>query len=116
MTVGDLTPTRDFIDVRDVASALLTLASPNVRKGTYNVASGEECSIAHLFDLLVDIAGLRNGITIEHRYVRASDTPRAVADVERLNASGYRPAFTLEQSLRDLFTYYREAAFAQSVA
>jgi GDP-4-dehydro-6-deoxy-D-mannose reductase len=40
LEVGPLDTTRDFIDVRDVAAALLLLAQRGERGGTYNLASG----------------------------------------------------------------------------
>jgi GDP-4-dehydro-6-deoxy-D-mannose reductase len=55
IVVGDLTPTRDFVDVRDTASGLIAIANPTVPNDTYNIASGTESSIQIVLDSLLRI-------------------------------------------------------------
>ena len=106
VTVGDLAPTRDFIDVRDVASALCILAERGVPGETYNVASGRETSMQDVLDTLLDLAGLRPSVEIVHGYHRPADCPRVVADVSRIAALGSGPPRPLARSLGDLYAYY----------
>jgi GDP-4-dehydro-6-deoxy-D-mannose reductase len=106
LQTGDLSTTRDFIDVRDVARALLLLARRREAEEVYNVANGIETPIATIFELLADAAGLHDGVQVVRGYQRPSDTPRVVADITRLHAAGYRAAVTLECSLRDTLDYY----------
>ncbi len=108
--VGDLSPTRDFIDVRDVASAVIALARRGAAAEAYNVGSGEETAIATVYEL-TSIAACGTYVEPElNAYARAADIPRHVADVRKLRALGHRDAFTLEQSVADLVEYYRAAA------
>ncbi len=106
MRVGDLSTTRDFIDVRDVARALALLARRGAPGRTYNVASGLETPVSRILELLVDAAGLAGTLRLEAAYRRVSDTPRVVADVAQLRDAGYHATVTLDQSLRDVLAYY----------
>ena len=108
--VGDLSPTRDFIDVRDAAWAMLLLARVRRPGNVYNVASGVETSIATLLDLTCAAVGLTQPPAVSRTYHRAADIPRHVADVEKLLAIGYRPRYLLAQSVRDLVEHFRAAA------
>lgn len=103
--VGDLAPERDFVDVRDVAQALLLLAEDGGSGVTYNVASGRATSMRIVFDELAALTGLE-GIATAQRYVRAVDPSRIVADISRITALGYLPRYTLSASLADLYAYY----------
>jgi GDP-4-dehydro-6-deoxy-D-mannose reductase len=107
--VGDLSTTRDFIDVRDVADALIVLAARGEPGNVYNVASGVETQISTVLDVLVRVGGLGDAIEIESAYSRASDTPRVVADIGRLRAAGYQPSVPLAKSLSDVLEYYGRA-------
>jgi nucleoside-diphosphate-sugar epimerase len=115
VVVGDLTPTRDFADVRDVAAALATLARRGVPGTTYNVASGREATLHEVFDTLLELSGLRERVEIVRGYRRAADCPRVVADVARLAQLGYAPAHALSGSLAALYGYYADEV-ARAVA
>jgi GDP-4-dehydro-6-deoxy-D-mannose reductase len=105
IVVGDLTPQRDFIDVRDVAQGLLLLAQRGGAGVTYNVASGRATSIQAVFNELAVLTGLGE-IPTAQRYVRAVDPSRIVADISRITALGYEARYTLSASLADLYAYY----------
>ncbi|MGB6644980.1 MAG: NAD-dependent epimerase/dehydratase family protein [Candidatus Cybelea sp.] len=107
--VGDLSTTRDFIDVRDVAEALIVLARRGERGNVYNVASGVETAVSRILEVLIREAGLSDTVEVESAYARASDTPRVVADITRLRAAGYQPATPLGKSLADVLKYYGRA-------
>lgn len=102
--VGDLTTTRDFVDVRDVARSLIALAE--AESGIYNVGSGVETRISEILEVLLRVAGLDGRVQIEQRYTRAADIPRLVADIGRLRRAGYAPSYSFERTVRDVFEYY----------
>ena len=105
--VGDLTPTRDFIDVRDVAAALLTLAAHGRPGDVYNVASGTETPIEHVLMITLRLAGLEKRVEIRRgAYHRPADIPRHAGSVTRLAGLGVRRQYELERSLRDVLAYY----------
>ncbi|HKW45748.1 MAG TPA: NAD-dependent epimerase/dehydratase family protein [Candidatus Eremiobacteraceae bacterium] len=104
--VGDLTTTRDFIDVRDVAVALVLLGRSGMPGNAYNVASGEEIAMGRVLDLALDIAGLTGTVTIEDTYHRKTDIARVYADVSRLRDLGFVTNYDLCRSMTDLIDYY----------
>jgi nucleoside-diphosphate-sugar epimerase len=106
LRVGDLRPTRDFVDVRDVAQALRVLAHAGAPGEIYNVASGRETTIEAVLRETLRIAGLGESVEIVADYVRNTDVSRQYADISKLRALGYEPAFALEATLRDLLEYY----------
>ena len=107
LNVGALHPTRDFIDVRDVASALLLLAQRGERGGAYNLASGREVPIQFTLSELLRISGLNGQVRIVPQGDRPAGVPRHFADVSRLKQLGFVPTYSLTESLEDLVRYYQ---------
>jgi len=110
LEVGSLAPTRDWMDVRDAASALALLARRGEPGGAYNVASGVEVPVREVLDALVR----RAGFAVTVREDRAGPPPgesRHVADVGRLRALGFAPAHPLGETLAELWDYYQGVMF-----
>jgi len=105
--VGPLVTSRDFIDVRDVATALVTLAESGTSNSICNVASGQEIEVHRILDHLLTATGDKRP-TIEQIEGRRTDFSRQIVDVSALSACGWRPTFTLQQSLDDVLRYYLE--------
>jgi nucleoside-diphosphate-sugar epimerase len=103
---GPLHPTRDLIDVRDVAQALAMITDPSAPDGAFNVAGGIESSMHEVLDTILNLAGLERDVTLYCRRNRPTDIPRHVASIERLRSLGYQPRYTLRKSLEDLMAYY----------
>jgi len=105
--VGPLDSTRDFVDVRDVARALVQLAHTQRPLGIYNVASGVETPTGSILQILIWLAELGGRVQVERQPGRPADIPRHVADIARLNGLGFRAEYALEASLGDLLDYYQ---------
>ena len=105
--VEPLTTTRDFLDVRDAARALDLLARRGCPGRTYNVASGIESPVEHVFQTILTTAGLQGKVEIDLQPPRPADIPRYVADVSRLHALGFSGDHCLNGSLADLMSYYQ---------
>jgi len=101
-----LASTRDFLDVRDVSSALALILGQN-RTGIYNVGSGVETRIADLVMLFVQAAELREAARIESDSNVIDPIPRHVASIQKIVATGFRPTHPLAVSCRDMLEYYR---------
>jgi nucleoside-diphosphate-sugar epimerase len=108
ISVGGLTTTRDFLDVRDAAVALHLLSESGEAGATYNVGSGEETSIIVALTITFSIAGLADSVEVQTSETRAFDIPRHFADTRRLRALGFQPRFSLARSIEDLLRYYSE--------
>jgi GDP-4-dehydro-6-deoxy-D-mannose reductase len=110
LSVGPLSSTRDFIDVRDVAAGLRSIATKGEPGLAYNVASGRETSCRQVLEKLVHLAGLAESVSIEERPPRRADLPRHYADISRLVRLGFTPQYDLDRSLRHLLAYYARYA------
>lgn len=101
--VGDLTPVRDFLDVRDVVRAYLLLLEHGQPGEAYNVASGTGHSLDELFVQLQQLVGTRVATSVDPSLLRRSDIPRLIGDPGRLKAAtGWSADIPLTQTLRDL--------------
>jgi nucleoside-diphosphate-sugar epimerase len=109
VSVGPLNSTRDFVDVRDAAAAVLQIGEHGSNMSTYNVASGAETPVQQVFDFLVASSGTADVLEIRRHQDRAADYDRSYADITALLSLGYAPTTTLEQSLSDMLCYYRDS-------
>lgn len=101
--VGALDPVRDVSDVRDVVRAYRLLAHHGAPGEVYNVCSGRGVSIAQVAELLLSLVGAPLRLETDAALVRPTEVPRLVGDPAKLvAATGWRPEFTLEQTLRDV--------------
>lgn len=118
--VGNLSPERDFLDVRDVADAYLALldAAPRLPdRSIFNVGSGEPVTIAAMLDMMIARTGLAIAIEQDPARMRSSDVPRTLLDVRRIGAAtSWRPRHRLETLLGDLVDAGRAALAGEAGA
>jgi|GEM_PF-351369 len=107
LEVESLDTTRDFIDVRDAASALITLCERGVPSSVYNIGSGNETSMQTILDITLQAADLRNRVTVRHKAGRIADIPRHAASIEALRSLGFECRYPLDKTIRDVLDYYR---------
>lgn len=103
MSTGCLSSRRDFLDVRDVAVALVAVAESGAPGEAYNVCSGEGTSMQRCLDTLIEVSGLDVAVISES----ASD-PSSILDSIGSNGRltgevGWRPTLTLHQSIADFW-------------
>jgi GDP-4-dehydro-6-deoxy-D-mannose reductase len=113
LRVGNLQARRDYLDVRDVARAYLTLLDRGAPATVCNVASGEPHSLAELVELLIELSGTGARVEVDPARVRPVDVPLLSGDASALRALGWAPEIPLRQTLADLLTH--EAARARGV-
>ncbi len=102
--VGNLTPARDFLDVRDVVRAYADLAERGVSGEIYNVCSGAATTIQDMLRHLVMAARVGVEIREDPALMRAVDVPLIYGDNTKLReATGWTPALSLPHSLRDVY-------------
>ncbi len=106
ITTGPLNGFRDFVDVRDVASAVVAaLKASTSPRGPLNVGSGQAMRTRNLVDLLAQIADF-GGAVIERDMgsPRSNEVTWQQADLTRTHeALGWRPRFALRESLESLW-------------
>ena len=104
--VGSLDATRDFIDVRDTASACVHLCQHGVAGQIYNAATGVETQMREVLQACVEIAELSAVVQVHETYQRDADIPRHAGDIGKLKSTGWSPQYSLTESLKDLYRYY----------
>ena len=102
ITVGNLDSGRDFSDVRDVVAAYVLLLERGERGGVYNISAGLHLRIGDLLQRIAAIAGVSPPARTDPALWRPTDDTPAI-DTARLRALGWRPAYTLERTLADLW-------------
>jgi len=105
LQVGNLTPRRDFVDVRDVVWAFDKLLAGGKPGKVYNVASGTSIAIKDILNELFSISGLHDVTTNEDfERMRKNDVPDIVADITSITeAIGWRPKISLRKSLEAMW-------------
>ena len=99
---GDGHQTRDFVYVDDVTAALEHAALSSSMSGVYNVASGHSVSVLRLAELVLALTGLRS--EIRHAPARPGDILHSSASIEKLRASGWKPAHDLPAGLQKILS------------
>jgi UDP-glucose 4-epimerase len=96
---GHGTPTRDYVHVADVVSALI---AANGKRGTFNVATGVETDVLTLWNVLEAAAGA--DIEPELAELRPGELKRSCLDTSHTaSALGWRAQVPVEQGLRETY-------------
>jgi GDP-4-dehydro-6-deoxy-D-mannose reductase len=107
--VGDLKPTRDFSDVRDIVRGYWLLLERGAPGEVYNLCSGLEWSIERVLNFLIGKSSLPQiEIRQDPARLRPSDVPVLRGSRQKIeSALGWRTTIPLEQTLTDLLEYWR---------
>lgn len=106
--IGNLTPQRDVLDVRDVVRAYRMLAESGAPGQAYNVSSGKAASVRDIAERLLNMALKPMTLTTDPSLQRPVDTPVLVGDNTRLvKATGWSPTISLETTLADVLEDWR---------
>ena len=103
LTLGNLTPVRDFLHVADVVRAYVLLAGRGVPGEAYNVASGVGVDVRTLAERVLALAGVDAKLQTDPSLQRAADVPLLVGDPGKLRAAtGWAPQRTTDSIVDDL--------------
>ena len=108
LMVGDLDSRRDFVDVRDVARALIALALRGRRGLAYHVGSGRSHRVGGGLEHLIRLSGRAVLIESDHTLTVSSGPRDSCADTRRITAhTGWVAQVNWVQSLADLWDEVR---------
>jgi len=112
ISLGDLSPSRDFNFVSDTVEALIKtaeLGDQHLGK-TFNTGSGRMISIAGMVEIIREITGCSKPVIEDEIRKRPADSEvlALMADSSRLtDAAGWKPAVGLEEGLRKTIEWWR---------
>jgi GDP-4-dehydro-6-deoxy-D-mannose reductase len=103
LSVGNTTPVRDFLHVKDVARAYVDLVDGGTAGEVYNVASGTGVDVGTLARRVLALLGVDAILNTDAALVRPADVPILIGDATKLRrATGWSPQFTLDSIIDDL--------------
>ncbi|NTH65957.1 NAD-dependent epimerase/dehydratase family protein [Agrobacterium rhizogenes] len=107
ISVGNLSASRDFLDVRDVVrayadAALIEDVSQSLG-GVFNLSSGRSVQIQSILDMLIQLSGLKVDVEIDPQRLRGPEIVAALGDNDAaLKAFGWKPEIELSRTLGDV--------------
>ena len=108
LRTGDLTPRRDFTDVRDIVGAYRLLGTEGRPGVAYNVCSGTSVSIGELAGLLLSLADASMRLVEDPDLLRPVELPELRGDASLLRQhTGWMPSISLEETLSDVLEDWR---------
>lgn len=115
ISLGNLDVSRDFSDVRDVATAYVRLVEAAPIGETFNVCSERACSLKEVLAMLARIAGYVIDVTVDPRFVRGNEVKILKGSRAKLRERiGELPVTPLEETLRWMMEAARAAEGAAS--
>ena len=99
--LGPLDAVRDYIDLRDIAAAVLLVAmEPDLDHRVYNVGSGRPTVVRDLVQMIADRVGFSGQIRESaDGSPRSAAIDRQVAKIDRLRSIGWTPTIDLAASV-----------------
>jgi len=111
LTLGNMTPTRDFTFVTDTAEGFIKVAESEKSLGTeINIGSGREISIEDLTRKIISLVGRDIVVERDEERLRPahSEVERLCADNTRArDLLGWRPKVSLTQGLEETISFIR---------
>jgi GDP-L-fucose synthase len=96
---------REFLNVDDLARAVLLVMSEWASPEIINVGAGEDVSIRELAGLIAEKVGFEGKLQWDPS--KPDGMPRKCLDVSKLAALGFHPRITLEAGINDMIAHYR---------
>lgn len=108
--LGDISPTRDLLYVKDTASAFHAIAEcENLIGHEVNIATEFEISIGDLAQVLIDLINPSAGIVSDAQRIRPekSEVFRLFGSRQKLTElTGWQPTYTLEKGLQETIEWF----------
>ena len=102
--LGNIESKRDFINVRDVVGAFISLLG-NFRGelGIFNIGSGKEYSIREVIETCERIIGREIKVKSSESRKRMDDRMHLLADIQKImKETGWKPETDIEEELKEL--------------
>jgi NAD dependent epimerase/dehydratase len=112
LKLGDTTPTRDLLFIKDTAKAFVAIAKTNELNGQdVNISTQSEISILQLAELIMKLTGKKAEIIQDDVRLRPekSEVFRLLGDSGKLrNSTGWSPEFNIEKGLEKTIEWFSD--------
>jgi len=98
---------REFLHADDAARAALQLMESGATQ-LYNVGSGDDLPVRDLAALVASVVGYDGPVNWDTS--KPDGTPRKLLDSSRIRATGWQPRTSLEEGIRSVYDWYKEAS------
>ncbi|MBF0331756.1 MAG: NAD(P)-dependent oxidoreductase [Candidatus Omnitrophica bacterium] len=107
LQVGNLKAVRDFLDIRDICSALFFLAEKGQSGEIYNICSQKGVLIRGLLSDMIKCS-CKKKILVREGSKKSPGVLSSIGSCAKLKKeTGWRPKYTLQESVADTLEYYR---------
>lgn len=103
---GSGKPLREFLNVDDLADAVVFLLENYSGLEHVNIGSGKEVSIKELAELVKEVVGFKGELIWDSS--KPDGTPRKLMDSSMLQSLGWQPKISLRDGLVDTYKWYLE--------
>lgn len=108
ITLGNITPKRDFIFIDDVITGLLNIINSK-KKGCniYNLGTGKSTSIVDLINLVLNFSNKKMRIISKKDKIRKNDVLEVCANISKMNSQfNWKPQVSLKKGLEITYKHY----------
>jgi len=98
---------REFLHADDAARAALQLMESGATE-LYNVGSGDDLPVRDLAALVASVVGYDGPVNWDTS--KPDGTPRKLLDSSLIRATGWKPRISLEEGIRSVYDWYKEAS------
>jgi GDP-D-mannose dehydratase len=108
--VGDLTPRRDYSDVRDIVRGYWLLLERGEPGEVYNLCSGKSWTIQHVLDFVLNLSTVKGiAVKTDPARLRPSDVMVLEGNPSKMyKATGWKVEIPFERTLTELLDYWRQ--------
>jgi len=109
--VGNLKPHRAFLDVQDAVSGFYLAAAKGKPGEAYNLCASRTFPISEVLQTAIRLSGLKVQVRAARRLMRPSDERIIFGSTKKiLRDTGWKPRFTLAQTLQSMLDYWEKKA------
>jgi len=103
ISVGNLEPRRDFIDIDDACFGLIAVARKGQCGEVYNICSGHSIAMKEILEMMIGFAGIQVDVAVESSRFKTNDIDDIFGNYAKIKmTTGWRPATNIETSIRNL--------------
>lgn len=106
LAVGNLKAVRDVVDVRDAIRALQLIREKGEVGTSYNLCTGKETSLEEILNRMLKLSKSNLPVAVDPAKLRIADETRVVGDPRRLEQLGWKPRYSLDETLKSIVDYW----------